>query len=137
MSDFFELRPTSAHVKFSGMKRTGQDTAEKKKKLGKISAVKNSVPAAELMKFVADEAAVKKWQTESDILKLLGPRPPRRKKWMNDFPGLLLEISDFLPEQVGTTVMHARTIQVLLHFLLVKSPVLFLLHASHDIQNSQ
>lgn len=51
--------------------------------------------------FCDDEKAVKKWHNENNLGKLLGPRPPKRTKWINDMPGVLLSVKNFLPDEVA------------------------------------
>jgi hypothetical protein len=63
--------------------------------------------SSEVIDFANDTKALQEWQSQNNILKMLGPRPPQRKKWINDLPGLLLSIKDFLPEKVAIQTFHA------------------------------
>lgn len=54
-----------------------------------------------LAAFCEDEKAVKKWHNENNVGKMLGPRPPKKTKWINDMPGVLLSVKNFLPDEVA------------------------------------
>lgn len=51
-----------------------------------------------------DEDAVRAWQHEHNLAKLLGARPVAGRKWRNDSAGILVRIRNILPEQVCWSV---------------------------------
>jgi hypothetical protein len=47
-----------------------------------------------------DEEAVRAWQHEHNLARLLGPRPVGGRKWRNDSAGVLVRIRNIFPENV-------------------------------------
>ena len=60
-----------------------------------------------------DDQAVRAWQHEHNLARLLGPRPPAGKKWRNDSAGVMVRIRNAFPDEVLTIYLVASPQRVL------------------------